>query len=241
MHAESYRHELKFLCTENQLCHIERKIRHICRLDRHTGPDGNYRITSLYFDTPDDRCYQENLAGTDQRKKYRIRVYNDDTDTIFLECKSSLRGLKTKENCLITPAQCEYLTEQFPYWKKKLPAPSTPQTDPSQNLLERFLTEKKTELFLPKVIVEYVRTPYIFPAGNVRITFDRRIRSSSQVTGFPGKSRPFRCILPQDTHVLEVKYDRLLPGAILELVTGGLDLRRTSFSKYAMCREYGTI
>lgn len=108
----------------------------------------------------------------------------------------------------------------------------------TQELLRRFLAERSTELLRPKVIVEYIRTPYIYPAGNVRITFDRQIRSSSDIFRFPEKSIAYRSIMPEDVNILEIKYDNLLPGAILELAAAGGRLDRTSFSKYALCREY---
>lgn len=224
MDAGNYRQELKFICTEAALFHMENKIRHICRPDKHADASGSYLVRSLYFDTFDDRCYSENLAGTDRRKKYRIRIYNDQTDEIHLECKYSRHGLKSKEMCPLTKEQYQALMKNR-------------RISPREELLQRFLAEKSMELLSPKIIVEYVRTPYLFPAGNVRITFDREIRASSRVFDFPGKIAGLQYILPQDVHILEVKYDRMLPGAILELLAAGQDLRRTSFSKYALCRQ----
>lgn len=236
MDTRKYRHELKFLCGENELFHMENKIRHICRLDKHAGDSGTYAIKSLYFDTIDDRCYSENMAGTDPRKKYRIRIYNDQTDTIHLECKYSRHGLKSKDTCSITRAQCENLMRGISIWDSLREEDST-ENSKQQELLRRFLAERDMEILSPKVIVEYVRTPYVFPAGNVRITFDRNIRSSPKISSFLERTQAMRSILPQGIHILEVKYDEMLPGAILELVSGGQDLQRTSFSKYALCRQ----
>lgn len=230
--SKTCRHELKFLCGEKQLYIIENRIRHICRPDPHGGETGSYRIKSLYFDTFDDRCYQEIQAGTDFRKKYRIRVYNDDADVIKLECKYSLRDRKAKEDCRITGRQCLDLLE-------KSPGAGLNLTGDEDFLLHRFLAERRLELLTPKVIVEYRRTPYVFPGGNVRITFDREIRSSCRTGSFLEKSAPYRSILPENVHILEVKYDEGLPGAVRELLTAGQQLRRTSFSKYGLCRQYG--
>ena len=44
--------------------------------------------------------------------------------------------------------------------------------------------------------------------------------------------------MAQDVHILEVKYDELLPGTIRELLTAGQQLSQISFSKYALCRRY---
>lgn len=244
-----YRHELKFLCEERQLFLIENRIRHICMPDPHGGKTGSYRVKSLYFDTFDNQCYQEIQAGADSRKKYRIRIYNDDTDMINLECKYSLHDRKTKETCRISRQQCTDLMEKLPggqlnftqtpmpdFEEDNLPKTACRQAIP---LLQRFLLEKRMELLMPKVIVEYRRTPYVFPGGNVRITFDRSIRSSCQTDRFLDGNAVFKGILPENVHILEVKYDEGLPGAVRELVTAGQQLCRTSFSKYGLCREYG--
>ena len=64
---------------------------------------------------------------------------------------------------------------------------------------------------VPKVIVEYERTPYVYKNGNVRITFDRNITSSSQVDQFFNATAKKRPILPAGMQLLEVKYDEYLP------------------------------
>ena len=240
MDTRKYRHEVKFLCDEKELFHIESKIRHICRLDKHTGDASDYSIKSLYFDTLTDRCYSENMAGTDCRKKYRIRIYNNQTDTIHLECKYSCHGLKAKDICSITRTQCENLINGLPigdFLRDDVPS----EQPKGQKLFRRFLAERDMEILSPKVIVEYVRTPYVFPVGNVRVTFDRTIRSSPQTSCFLERTPALQCILPQGIHILEVKYDQMLPGAILELISSGQDLQRTSFSKYALCRQCNTF
>lgn len=226
--GEQYRHELKFLCGEGELRLLEERIRHICPPDSHVGGDGRYTIRSLYFDTCDDRCFYENEAGVDRREKYRIRIYNGKTDVIHLECKETRHGMKRKETCPLSPQQCRQLMKRS--------AVMSPL--PGQELLLRFLTLRSTQLLLPKVIVEYVRTPYVYAAGNVRITFDRFIRSSPEIDKFLEPRVSGRSVMAQDSHVLEVKFDEGLPGAIRELLTSGQDLSRTSFSKYFLCRKY---
>lgn len=250
MDMGDYRHELKFLCGEQELYFMGNKICHICRRDINTDPDGTYVVKSLYFDTPDDRCYHENQAGVDRRRKYRIRIYNNNPDTIKLECKSSCHGRKRKEACSITRQQCEALlkgtacgipTGYFAGSASFAESGYSGRQGNQEALWQRFQAERKTDMLVPKVIVEYRRTPYIFPAGNVRITFDRAIRSSSYVGRFFDKDIPFRSIMPEGRHILEVKYDEAIPAAILELLSAGRELRRISFSKYALCREYSII
>ena len=225
--SRTYRHELKFFCTETELQWIEHKIQHICRKDPHVGPEGVYRIRSIYFDTYDSKGYRENEAGTDNRAKYRVRIYDASDRVIKLERKGSLRDRKYKESCSITRKQCEQMIQGI----------TVENVLEHQKELQEFLVERQLELLEPKVIVEYVRTPYIYPVGNVRITFDRYITSSSSLNFFD-QNLPSRAIMPEYMHLLEVKYDQILPATILEALNSSACLERTSFSKYALCREY---
>lgn len=225
--SRTYRHELKFFCTETELQWIEHKIQHICRKDPHVGPEGVYRIRSIYFDTYDSKGYRENEAGTDNREKYRVRIYDASDSVIKLERKGSLRDRKYKDVCRITRTQCQQMIRGC----------MVENVLPHQDVLQEFLVERQLELLEPKVIVEYMRTPYIYPAGNVRITFDRYIASSSSLNFFD-QDLPSRAIMPEHMHLLEVKYDQILPAAILEVLNSSACLNRTSFSKYALCREY---
>ncbi len=227
MKGLTYRHELKFICPEQTLFFIENRVKHICKIDPHVTEGKSYIIRSLYFDTFENRYFFENEAGLDDRKKYRIRIYNGSADVIKLECKYSLHGMKAKESCSLTREQCEGLIKGTPI-----------KVQENQELLQRFLTEKKLKILQPKVIVEYMRTPYIHPAGNVRITFDRNIQSSYEVTAFLEKNLIRRNIMRENEHVLEVKYDEVLPTAILQTATAGISLQKSSFSKYALCRKY---
>jgi len=85
----------------------------------------------------------------------------------------------------------------------------------------------------PKTIVEYDRIPFIYAPGNVRVTLDRNIRSGVTSTDLFGDI-PLVPVSPMD--VLEVKFDAYLPD-VVRLLTAGLDSRRTSVSKYALCRK----
>lgn len=224
-----YRHELKFVCSENSIHIMEDRIKHICKLDPYVGPRGEYVIRSLYFDTYDDDCFRDGMEGVENRKKFRIRIYDGSSKMIKLECKHSHRGMKAKSVCRITEKQCESLIE----------GKTILETDASQELLRRFLWERNTKLLTPKVIVEYARTPYVYTTGNVRITFDRNIGSSSEVKSFLREKIPRKGILPIGQQLLEVKYDEVLPAPITELLAVGQQLNRTSFSKYVLCRKYG--
>lgn len=217
-----YRHELKFMVSDLTI----EKLRH--RLSPVMDPDEYhpdfYRIRSLYFDDIYDSCLNENLAGTDDRFKYRIRFYEDKLDYINLEKKYKKQGMTKKESEMLTVDQVQaYINDNYDVEKEQL----------TTELLVANLKSKMR----PKCIVEYDRFAFVEPAGNVRITFDMNLRGSTDIERFLDTSEEFTLpVMEPGMHILEVKYDEFLPKYILELVDLNC-LRRQSFSKYAIVRE----
>ena len=85
----------------------------------------------------------------------------------------------------------------------------------------------------PKTIVDYKREAYIYGAGNVRITFDRDIRTSNNVHGL---FNPELVTIPSaNSTILEIKYDGFIPEIIRQIIR--VDSRKeTEFSKYVVSR-----
>lgn len=73
----------------------------------------------------------------------------------------------------------------------------------------------KTQQLRPRVLVSYVREPYVYAAGNVRVTFDSNIRTSLFQRDFLNGALPdiIATDAPGDI-ILEVKYDARLPEVI---------------------------
>lgn len=223
----AYRHELKYTVSAAQVALLKSRIVSLMRPDPHAGSDGIYTIRSLYFDDYDNRCYYENENGTDPREKFRIRIYNSSSQRITLECKRKERGKTHKTSCPLTLEQAESLIQ----------GKALRLTEDLPPLLRKLTLEMKMHGLHPVVIVEYERIPYIYKNGNVRVTFDTQISSSSNVTDFFSKDLPKRQIMPVGHHLMEVKFDEYLPDFIYRSLN--LDvLRRTSFSKFYLCRKY---
>ncbi len=222
-----FRHEFKYLCTDAQLAILKTRLLGLMQKDSHVGPNGVYHIKSLYFDDYNDRCFWENEDGVAPREKYRIRIYENSADRISLECKRKENDKIHKTSCRLTMEQFEYLA----YGKGAISIDSLPP------LAQKLQVLRMTTGMVPKVIVEYERTPYVYKNGNVRITFDRNITSSSQVDLFFNADVKKRPILPAGMQLLEVKYDEYLPDPIYHALM--LDnMQRTNFSKYYLCRKY---
>ena len=197
------------------------------KLDRFAESTGGYRITSLYFDDAKNSCFYENEDGTDPRSKFRIRYYNDDSKHLKLEKKSKRNGMTLKESCTITTEECRQMMQGI------IPI----VTERTGEMEAKLFSEMRLRKLQPKVIVSYDRIPYVYQAGNVRVTFDKNLAASDQVTDFLEGNFGKRPIMETGQLILEVKWDELLPLHIKEYMH--LErLQWTSFSKYFLCRKF---
>ncbi len=224
-----FRHELKFIISNQQRITIENSLLGLMQKDKHLRGD-SYNIRSIYFDDYYNTCYYENENGVDPREKFRIRIYDGNSDFIRLE-------LKRKEKSMTQKFQCELSLGQY---KKIMAGELLDCFNQLPPLLKKFEIVRQTKLLKPDVIVDYDRVPYTFALGNVRITFDVNVSSSRDFGGFFDKIYAKKPILQQDMLVLEVKYDEFLPKHIenvIKSVTGN----RTSFSKFYLCKKFSTL
>ncbi len=221
------RHEYKYLINQAEEELLRQRAACILAPDPYSGPDGSYFIRSLYFDDHNDSCLLDNESGTDRRSKFRMRYYNDDISLLRLEKKSKVRGMTIKVSCPLTPEEGQMLAEG------RIPAVTPDLSGQKQQL---FL-ELQLRCLTPRVIVSYERIPFVYPAGNVRITFDRKLSSSGDTGRFLSGDYGFRPVMSLGSSVLEVKWDQLLPLHIQDSLQLN-SLQWTSFSKYYMCRVY---
>lgn len=229
-----YRNEIKYVCSERQLILLEERIKAICEKDAHVGEQDTYTIRSVYLDDFENSCFYENENGTDPREKYRVRIYNGDSSYIRLECKQKKRGMTCKLSCPLTRAQCEAILEGKLSWAS---VEESGLEKEERELLNRFFLQYCTRPLRAKVIVEYERTPYVYQTGNVRITFDRYVSGLGQVRGFLEPELSLRPVMATGEHILEVKYDELLPDYLYNTMQLG-NMRQTAYSKYYVCRKF---
>ncbi len=219
------RHEWKHEINYMDMLVIRSRMRAITTPDSH-AVDGKYFIRSLYFDTLSDKALREKLDGVDNRKKFRIRYYNNDLSFIRLEKKSKWNNLGTKEMVRLSTMQAQAITDGNIDWMVNHPAP----------LIHELYVEMKETGLRAKTIVDYTREPFVFPAGNVRVTLDYDIRTGLCSTDFLNPDTPTVPIVDNPI-ILEVKWDHFLPDIIRDAVH--LENRRAAaFSKYAACRAY---
>ncbi len=222
-----YRHEYKYVVSDAQIALIKNRIEGLMILDPHSGDEGMYNIRSIYFDNFFNSAYYDNENGVDPREKFRIRIYNRSDSRITLELKQKVSGKCHKLACPLTK-------EQFEILSKGGSMPISKENDPILNKLSLL---NITQGMKPKVIVEYDRVPYVYEDGNVRVTFDKNVRSSREIDGFFDENLPVRCVMPPGQHLIEVKWDEFLPDFIYKSVMAD-NLQQTAYSKYYLCRRF---
>jgi len=229
MHRENgiYRHELKYPISRNELEIIKNRICPLMELDGNVGPEGQYNISSLYFDDLYDTCYYEKENGVDPREKFRLRIYNHDISRISLECKRKERGKILKTSCLVSPIQAEKLCHGE-YLR---------DIGNQSPLLRKFTEQMMSRGLRPVIIVEYNRTPFVYKYGNVRVTFDMGLLSSTEVANFLTEQIAKRPIMGTGMQLLEVKYDEYIPDVIYNALQID-NLEQMAFSKYSLCRQH---
>jgi hypothetical protein len=221
------RHEYKHSLNFGDYVVLRNRLKHMMKRDPHTDANGEYRVRSLYFDTPDDKALREKIDGVDNRDKFRIRRYLGDSDYIVLEKKHKRHGLCDKQQAQISASEVEALLGGDTKWL----------LDDVRPVVREFYTRIRSERLMPKTIVDYIREPFICEAGNVRITFDRGIHSGVYTTDFLDDGMP-TVSAGDEIVLLEVKFDEFIPDHLVRALQ--LDGRRASAcSKYALCRIYG--
>lgn len=226
MKETKYRHEYKFFITYADYLALKARLEAVAKPDGNTLENGTYIIRSLYFDNVYDRALRQKIEGVNQREKFRIRCYNYDDGFVRLEKKSKLNGLTNKNSAPITKEEAQKIINGDINW----------MATSERALVVELYSKMKSQQLRPKVIVEYTREPYVYAAGNVRITFDSRLRTGLRNADMFDFDLP---TIPagDGTVLMEVKYDEFLPTVIRDILQ--VDNRRCqAFSKYCVCRMY---
>lgn len=220
------RHELKHNINPQDDFILTSRLRKLFKHDVNADSHGTYRVSSLYFDTPYDKALRQKIDGVNQREKFRLRYYGNDTSFIRLEKKFKINGLCGKHSVRITEEQVRCI----------LTGDIACLLHSEHPLLLELYSKMKGQLLSPKTIVTYDREAFLYEPGNVRITIDRNLRSGLSSVDF---------LNPQLHHapvsdglaVLEVKYDEFLPE-IVSMAVQIPNRQASAYSKYAICRKF---
>lgn len=220
------RHEYKIYLNKSDYYAIKPRLKAVMKPDAYVLSDGSYKIRSLYFDNYEDKALKEKADGISRREKFRIRCYNFNHDFIRVEKKIKLAGLGTKLSARITKDEVARLIQgDYEFLKHS-----------GNAVLTELYAKMKHQLLRPKTIVDYTREPFVYAAGNVRVTLDYGIRTGLGSINMLDPNLP---AVPTEEGlvILEVKYDNFLPTVIRDIVNAG-GREASAFSKYMSCRKF---
>lgn len=224
------RFELKYLISLREAERFKTALRAYLLDDEHGN--GRYALTSLYYDSPDFRCYWEKVDGIKFRRKLRIRRYETDTplteDTpVFVEIKQRLDRVTQKRRIILPYRDALSLCND-----RQLPERYNPVDKPVIEEIYAFLWNYNLR---PASIVRYERQALIGSDYDIglRVTFDTAL--TFQTHQLQLHEEPIDLpMFPADTVVMEIKVNERIPYWLTELVAAhNLSLFR--ISKY--CRS----
>lgn len=225
-HHQTLRHEFKYFITQETYLTLRQRLSIVARPDENSKRAEGYLISTLYFDDYRNTALNEKIDGDRFRTKYRIRIYERESTVIKLESKSKLDSWTAKSSTLLTLDEYRrILNEDYEFLIHK--------QDP---LCQELYTKIRTKLLRPKAIVEYEREAYVVDEGNVRLTFDKQLRSSINGIDLFDPDVVYSAALDPGLLVLEVKYDDFIPKHIRALING-LPMQRYAVSKYVICKK----
>lgn len=225
---KGYRHELKYYITLGEYELLQRKLSLTMERDAFAKKNGGeYFIRSLYFDDRDDSAFREKLSGIDERDKFRIRIYDMRDDVIKLECKHKSNGYIKKQSIGLSRREYEKLMSGDRLFLLNRPEP----------FARRMYLEFAQRALKPAVIVDYTREAFVFPMEDVRVTFDKNIRTGLRSVDMFNAGIPTYPVIDDYGMVLEIKFNRFLPTYIRSLLQLEAS-QRSAISKYVLCRRF---
>ncbi len=207
---------------------LKAKLQHVMQLDQHAGKNGKYLIRSTYFDNLANKVLNEKKEGYINRDKYRVRIYGKSSAIINLERKSKRNKVTFKSKCKISQAEYEQMRVGDISWME----------NDDRALIRDLYQEMNYSQLRPTTVVDYEREAYIYPFGNVRVTFDSKVQSSLRNTDMFNQNLPMVDVLEPNLVILEVKYDEYLPD-IIKYLLQSVDTHAEAYSKYQLSRMYG--
>jgi len=219
------REEKKFLISIAEFRRKSHLLEQVLLQDEHNGLHG-YRIRTLYFDTPYDRDVFEKQAGTELRRKVRLRIYNTEQTFAMLEMKQKQGAQQLKRSLKISREDAlRIIKRDF--------SPLLTYPEPFAAEIYAFM---QIHAYRPVTIVEYRRKAFIAKENKIRITFDNQIVATESSFDLFNPNLNMNPVLDPYDVVMEVKFNGFLLGYIRELINS-INKSELSVSKYILARQ----
>jgi len=222
---EVYRKEKKYLLDIVEYTKYIKTLENIMKKDIHNDKNG-YKIRTLYFDTINDKDYEEKEVGLRNRRKIRLRMYNATPEFAMIELKQKDGEFYIKKSLKLNKEDAIEIT------KGKY-----------SSLLkynDKFAAEcygiMQMYAYVPKTVIEYTRNAFIIQENQTRITFDQNIKFSETNYNLFDSNMVLNDAMDNTKVILEVKYSGFLLSYIKDLLKK-LDKSEIAASKYCTGRK----
>ena len=229
------RYERKYLVHNSQLDALRARLKPFLKPDSFAGIEKygfpEYTVRSIYFDSHDRKSVDEKIAGVEERKKLRIRGYDQHTpdSQVFLEVKRKLGNRIYKDRSLIPFS----ITPDFLLYGPDDEISKKLKTKKQYDDAMHFMYRLKKYNMSPLNLIVYEREAYHGKFNHdLRITFDKNVRSAI----YPSVSELYQendlVYIWEDHFILEIKYyDPPMPGFVKTIIED-FKLQAQALSKY---------
>lgn len=218
------RKELKYSINYFHYVTLSQKLYNVLVEDENNG-EGGYLVRSLYFDSYFNTDFYGKLAGLENRKKIRLRIYRYDNPSVKLEIKRKYGDSQQKKTVIISREDAQSLIDMDYEVLRKY----------DSDVAENIYNIMKINKLIPVVLIEYRRKAFIHPMNNIRITLDTEIKSNENSFDFFKKDLVLAPTEDYFQGVLEVKYNDFIYKWITDIFSS-YNLDRQSYSKYMVSR-----
>jgi len=229
------RFELKYLVTIQEAEVFKKELAAYLIPDDHGDRGGAYRVSNLYYDSPDHTFYWEKVDGLRFRRKLRIRHYETSepltaSTPVFVEIKQRLNRVTQKRRVLLAYQDALRLCSQY-----EPPA----ETLENQNVMDEVIAMGWQHNLQPASVVSYTRQALVGSDYDIglRVTFDRDLHYSMSSLDLMEDDSGL-LLFPPDWMVMEIKVNERIPYWLTEMVARhNFNLIRVS--KYCRSIEMG--
>lgn len=222
------RFELKYLISLRQAGEVKEILKKYLLPDVYGHRDNRYQVTSLYYDSPDLRCYWEKENGIKTRRKLRVRYYDSgsvitERTPVFVEIKQRVDRVTQKRRAMLPYIDALRLCNDRQMLE------SDPEDRPLIEEAYVFLWQYN---LIPSSIIRYDRQALvgtIYDPG-LRVTFDTDITLQLHPLHLHEK-RSGLPLTSLNQVIMEIKVNERMPFWLTELIAAK-NLNLIRISKY---------
>lgn len=237
-HPVSKQRDYKYVISTDQRDRLEAEMQLHMEPDGALGPNGEVRIMTQYFDSPDRDCYWENVRKLQSRRKIRVRLIGaaiaGSTPAAFIEIKHKQKGVSGERQL---PVSVE-VAQRFAGGDREVLEGMAGEVGRGGRMVIGEVSDlMERRGHGPVVQVRFERRTYVTPDQRFRISFDTRLacRSATRTLDFADDDFEASFLDPALV-VAEIKSEGPVPYWFRQLVAQA-ELTRQGFSKYCVAMK----